>query len=98
MNISINAVKFKIDEKLEDFINDKASKLEKHFDQITKCEVTLKVDKPESENNKVVEMRLHVPGYDLFVGKRADTFEEAMLDAVDSMKLQINKFKEKLRE
>ena len=98
MNISINAVKFKADPKLEDFITEKVSKLGKNFDQITKCEVTLKVDKPESENNKVSEIRLHVPGYDLFISKRADSFEESILSAVDAMKLQVTKFKEKLRD
>lgn len=97
MNIEINAVKFKTDEKLENFITDKVSKLGKNFDQITKCEVTLKVDKPESENNKITEIRLHVPGSDLFMSKRADSFEEATLAAVDSMKLQVTKFKEKMR-
>lgn len=97
MNIEINAVKFRTDEKLENFITDKVSKFEKLFDQITKCEVSLKLDKPESENNKLVDMRLHVPGYDLFVSKRADSFEEATLQAIESMKLQVNKHKEKLR-
>ena len=97
MKIEINAVKFKADEKLEEFIIDKASKLGKLFDQVVKCEVTLKVDKPESENNKIAEIRMHVPGNDLFVSKRADTFEEAILAVIDSMKLQMSKFKEKLR-
>ena len=97
MKIEINAVKFKADEKLEEFIIDKASKLGKLFDQVVKCEVTLKVDKPESENNKIAEIRMHVPGNDLFVSKRADTFEEATDLAIDAIKKQLGKYKEKLK-
>ncbi len=96
MNIKINAVKFKADQKLEQFVNDKVGKLEKHFDSITSCEVVLKVDKPESDGNKIAELQLSLPGQKLFNSKQADTFEEAVLEAVDAMKVQLTKYKEKL--
>ena len=96
MNIKINAVKFKADQKLEQFVNDKVGKLEKHFDGITSCEVILKVDKPESDGNKIVELQLVLPKQTLFNSKQADTFEEAVLQAVDAMKVQLAKYKEKL--
>ena len=96
MNIKINAVKFKADPKLEQFVNEKVGKLERNFDSITTCDVTLKVDKPESDNNKIVELQLALPGQTLFNSKQADTFEEATLQAVDAMKVQLNKYKERL--
>ena len=96
MNIKINAVKFKPDQKLEQFVNDKVGKLEKHFDGITSCEVILKVDKPESDGNKIAELQLTLPKQTLFNSKQADTFEEAVLEAVDAMKVQLTKYKEKL--
>ena len=96
MNIKINAVKFKPDQKLEQFVNDKVGKLEKHFDGITSCEVILKVDKPESDGNKIAELQLTLPKQTLFNSKQADTFEEAVLQAVDAMKVQLTKYKEKL--
>lgn len=95
MNIKINAVKFKADPKLEQFVNEKVGKLERNFDSITVCDVTLKVDKPESENNKIVELQLALPGQTLFNSKQADSFEEATLQAVDAMKTQLNKYKER---
>lgn len=95
MNIKINAVKFKADPKLEQFVNEKVGKLERNFDSITACDVTLKVDKPESENNKIVELQLALPGQTLFNSKQADSFEEATLQAVDAMKTQLNKYKER---
>ena len=95
MNTTINAVKFKADEKLEKFVNEKVSKLDRLIDNATKCEVNLKVDKPESDNNKIAELSLTLPGQTLFNSKQADTFEEAVAQCVDSMKAQIEKYKER---
>ena len=47
MNTTINAVKFKADEKLEKFVAEKVAKLDRLIDNATKCEVILKVDKPQ---------------------------------------------------
>ncbi|MBQ6741180.1 MAG: ribosome-associated translation inhibitor RaiA [Bacteroidales bacterium] len=93
MNTIINSVKFRADEKLEKFINEKVAKLDRMIDSAVKCEVTLKVDKPESDNNKIAEIRLNVPGKDLFVTKQADTFEQAVAEGVDTLKVQIEKYK-----
>ena len=93
MNTIINTAKFTADEKLEKFINDKVAKLDRLIDRAVKCEVFLKIDKPESENNKIAEMRLYVPGNDLFVIKQADSFEQAVADCVDALKVQIEKYK-----
>ena len=97
MNTTINAVKFKADEKLEKFILDKVAKLDRLIDNVTKCEVTLKVDKPESDNNKIAEISLALPGQTLFNSKQADTFEEAVSDCVDTMRVQIDKYKERYK-
>ena len=93
MNTVINAVKFKADPKLEAFVTEKVVKLDKMVDNATKCEVTLKVDKPESENNKVAEISISLPRQTLFNSKQADTFEQAVLECVDTMKVQIEKYK-----
>ena len=93
MNTSINPVKFKTDEKLDKYINEKVAKLDRMIDNAIKCEVTLKLEKPETDNNKIVNMRLYVPGKDLFVTKQADTFEDAVSQCVDTLKVQIEKYK-----
>lgn len=93
MNTSINAVKFRADEKLEKFIIEKVHKLDRMLDNATTCEVTLKVEKPESENNKVAEIRICVPGNDLFISKQADTFEQAVSECLDAIRPQIEKYK-----
>ena len=93
MNTSINPVKFKTDEKLDKYINEKVAKLDRMIDNAVKCEVTLKLEKPETDNNKIVDMRLYVPGKDLFVTKQANTFEQAVADGIDTLKVQIEKYK-----
>ena len=97
MNTTINAVKFKADPKLEKFVNEKIAKLDRMIDNATKCEVDLKVDKPESDNNKIVEISLNLPGQTLFNSKQANTFEEAVSECVDTMKVQIDKYKERYK-
>ena len=97
MNVTINSVKFKADPKLEKFVGDKVAKLERLVDNATKCEGFLKVDKPESDNNKTAEISLTLPGQTLFNSKQADSFEEAVSDCVDTMNIQIDKYKERYK-
>jgi ribosomal subunit interface protein len=98
MEIIINSVHFDADKKLVEFVNKKVNKLDTFFDGIINAEVTLKILKPEIANNKVSEIKLSIPvnGY-LFAKKKADTFEEATDLAVDAIRKQLEKFKEKLR-
>ncbi len=98
MEVKINSVHFNADEKLVDFVNKKVNKLDTFFDGIIKAEVILKVAKPETANNKVAELKLSIPvtGY-LFAKKQADSFEEATDLAIDAIKKQLGKYKEKLK-
>jgi ribosomal subunit interface protein len=96
MNIQVNTVHFTADQKLVDFVNKKVSKLDTFFDGIIGAEVILKVEKPETNNNKVAEIKLSIPGSDyLFAEKQADSFEEAIDLSVDALRRQLAKFKEK---
>ncbi|HET6556877.1 MAG TPA: HPF/RaiA family ribosome-associated protein, partial [Prolixibacteraceae bacterium] len=64
MNIQLNTVHFTADQKLVDFVNKKVSKLDTYFEGIIGFEVIMKVDKPETANNKISEIILSIPGYD----------------------------------
>ena len=97
MKVIINSVKFKTDKGLEDFISDKVSKLSGNFNGIISSEVTLKLDNAEDHNNKVAEIKLLIPGNDLFAKKQSKTFEEATDQAVDALRKQLVKYKEKLK-
>ena len=56
-----------------------------------------KVVKPATAQNKDVSLTVTVPGSTLFVEKISDTFEESTDLSVDSMRVQLQKYKEKLR-
>lgn len=97
MEIKIQSVHFDATEQLEAFINKKVEKLVKSFEDIKKVEVLLKVVKPATSMNKEVSLNVSVTGQILHVEKTSDTFEESVDLCVDSMKVQLTKFKEKLR-
>ena len=98
MEVKINSVHFNADQKLLDFVNKKVSKLDTFFEGIINAEVTLELDKPEATNNKISELKISIPsnGY-LFAKKQADTFEEATDLAIEAIRRQLDKFKEKLK-
>jgi putative sigma-54 modulation protein len=95
MKVNINAVNFDIDRKLVEFVQEKAKKLEKYYDKIVDCDVYLKVENTSDKENKIVEMKLGVPGDDLIVKKQCKTFEEAVELCRESLERQVLKKKEK---
>lgn len=97
MEIKIQSIHFDATEKLQAFIEKKVAKLEKSFEDIQKVDVQLKVIKPATAQNKEVDLSVSVPGNVLYVQKISDTFEEGVDLSVDSMRVQLQKFKEKLR-
>ena len=98
MKVSINAVKFKADKKLEEFINDKVEKLSGVYDGIIGSEVILKLGNVETPDNKIAEIRLQIKGNDLFAKKQSKTFEEATDTAVDALRKQLDKHKSKFQK
>lgn len=98
MEIKINAVGFSASSQLEDFIQKKISILDKYHDGIIGSEVTLKLEKDDNLENKVVEVLLNVKGQEVFAKKNAKKFEEAVDELYDVVKRQLVKIKEKERE
>ncbi len=98
MKVTINSVHFKADKKLTSFIEQKVDKLSGFYDGIIGGDVSLKVTNQNDKENKVTEIRLKVRGDDLFAKKQSNTFEEATDLAVDALKKQLTKHKEKVRK
>ena len=99
MNIKINDIHFTADQTLVDFLNKKVSKLDTFYEGIISAEIILKVIKAETANNKEVVLKLSIPAADyLLAKKQADSFEEAADLAIEAVKKQLSKYKEKLKE
>ncbi len=95
MNIRIQSVKFDADAKLTSFIEQKLVKLEKFVEPVILAEVTLRLDKNHDLGNKIAVIKLEVPHTTLVAERQCHTFEEAVDECVDALKVQIGKEKDK---
>ena len=97
MDIKVNSVRFDADQKLIDHIHRKVNKLGQFFDGIIGAEVFLRLENVQNDANKIAEVKLLIPGNDLFVKKQSKTFEEAVNKAIETLNRQVTKYKEKLK-
>ena len=97
MEVRIQSIHFDASEQLQAFIQKKVSKLEKYYEDIKKVEVSLKVVKPETAENKEAGVKVIVPSGDFYASKICDTFEEAIDLSVEAIEKQLVKYKEKQR-
>ncbi len=97
MNIQIHSVRFDADKKLIDFVNQKLIKLNQFGDGIVSAEVYLRLDNDQEHENKIAEIKLEYPRGPLFARKQCKSFEESTDQAVDALKKQITKHKEKMK-
>ena len=97
MKVAVHSIQFDADQKLVHFIENKVGKLDHFHDHIIGSEVILKVDNSSDQDNKIAEIKLNVPGKELFAKKQSKSFEEATDSAVEAIRRQMKKFKEKER-
>jgi len=97
MKVNVHAVNFNVDRKLVDFVQERLDKLEKYYDKVVSSDVFLKLDNTSDKENKIVEVKVMVPGDDFVVKKQSKTFEEAVDLSVDSLERLLMKRKEKIR-
>ncbi|MEN8927752.1 MAG: ribosome-associated translation inhibitor RaiA [Flavobacteriales bacterium] len=94
MDIKVQSIHFDADKKLIDFVEEKVEKLSQFYDKIIGGDVFLKLE-PADRDNKVAEIKIKLPGKDLFAKKQCKSFEEATDEAVEALRRQINKHKSK---
>lgn len=96
MTINIQSVHFNADKKLLSFINEKVEKLSTFYDGIISSEVTLRLDKSSTSDNKIAEIKLLGRGGEFFAKKQCTTFEEAIDLSCEALRTQVKKYKDKL--
>ena len=97
MEVRIQSIHFDASEQLQSFIQKKAAKLEKYYDDIEKVEVSLKVVKPETAENKEAGVKVIIPNGEFYASKICNTFEESVDLSVEALEKQLVKHKEKQR-
>ncbi len=95
MRVKIQSIHFDADKKLLEFVESKVGKLNTYSNAIIDGEVFLKLDKSSTHENKVAEIKLSVPGNDLFAKRQCKSFEEATDQAVSALRAQLRKQKDK---
>jgi len=97
MKIRVQSIHFDADMKLLQFIQDKVDKLVHFYDHILGGEVFLRLDKSSDMKNKIVQIKIQIPGNDLMAKEQCRTFEEATDLCVETLSRQIQKHKDKVR-
>jgi len=98
MKFNVQAIGFKADQKLIELIEKKVQKLTHFFDKVINVEVFLKLDNNSSQRKeKIAEVKLSLPGNQLFAAGSSKLFEESVDIAVDNVKRQLKRHKERLR-
>ncbi len=97
MRLQMHAVRFTADQSLLDFIQAKLDKLDTFHDHIISAEVFLKLEGADSNKvkEKIVEVRLMLPGKELFVKEHDKSFESATDRVLDVLKDKLVRFKQK---
>ncbi len=100
MKLQVHSIHFSADPKLLAFIQSKLNKLDQFYDRITSGEVFLRLSKGESSKvlTKQLDVKINVPGGYLFVKEEGRSFEEATDLALEALKAQLKRFKDKNRD
>jgi putative sigma-54 modulation protein len=86
MEVQVHSIHFSVDRKLVHFIQEKMEKLDLFFGNIISCDIFMKVNKNQVKQNKLVELKINVPGKILIVKKQCKSFEEAVDLSVQALK------------
>lgn len=95
MQVTFQAVHFTADQKLKDYIEDKLQKLVKFYPKIIQAVVYLKLENSGQIKDKIIELKMNVPGSTLIATNSDKHFESAFDDVLDNIKRQLKKLNDK---
>ena len=98
MNIDIQFVHTDPNGQLSDQVNDKLTRLHHKFDWIISAAVFLKEEKHTEGKDFQCEIRLSLPGPQIFAEHHADNFHKAINEAVHELSIQLGKRKDKMQQ
>ncbi len=91
MDIQIHSIHFDADKDLISFIKFKLNKLITFNDSIISADVFLKIEKNNEMENKLVDIKIKVPGKELFAKRQAISFEAAVDEVTEALRRQVVK-------
>lgn len=96
MKLQMHSIHFDADQRLIDFIQKRVDKLETFYDRIIDGEVYLRLENNDASNNKTVEIKLNLPGNQIFAKEQNGSFEAATDKAAEALRRQLKKVKQKM--
>jgi putative sigma-54 modulation protein len=97
MTTRIESIHFTADQKLIDFIQKKLDKLDQYHDRIIDAHVILKLENSGQVKDKVVEVKLDIPGDLIVASESSKTFEAAVDEVSAILKRLLIRHKERVR-
>ncbi|MFT5165747.1 MAG: putative sigma-54 modulation protein [Saprospiraceae bacterium] len=95
MKVNIQAP-WEVNDYLNGVITEKIGKLFEVDDRILHADVFLKTGVNTGIEDKLIEVRLSIPGPEIFAQAAAETFEKAVASVAEKLRKQLIKKKEKL--
>ena len=95
MNINFQSLNYKADQKLIQFAEKRIDKLSQFYHQIIHVFIFTKVENNSNKINKLVELKIGVPGDDVIVKKKAKTFEVGINLVAETAERILKKLKQK---
>ena len=95
MDKTIQPVNFNASQDLLIHVGEIFDKLEKFNDKIVRADIYLKSLRETPTKEKKIEVRLFMPGKDIFIEQQADSFISAAQQAFDRLKVIVINNKEK---
>lgn len=83
-------------ETLEAFTQKKLDKLENKYDWVIRANIYIKHDENQKPKGFISEMRLSVPGPEIFAQSNEDSFEASVAETVRDLERQCSKRKAKM--
>jgi putative sigma-54 modulation protein len=77
MNISINAIHFRASSRLISVVKQRVASLKKYNSHMDSVKIFLRLENNHLKKNKLSEIHVHLPGKNLIVRKRSETFEKS---------------------
>jgi putative sigma-54 modulation protein len=97
MKINIQTVHFSMNSNLQKYIDKRLSKLSLYYNRIVSVDLYLNLDNQSSQAIKSVELRVNIPGEDVVVGKKSESFEKSLDMASTTAERMLKRRKEKAR-
>lgn len=96
MNIEIQFVDMKTSESTEILVREKLDKLAKKYNWITTAAVFFKSENQPDDRTHVCEIRLSVPGPQLFAQANENSFDKAVHAVIHQLEVQLEKHKSRM--